>query len=233
MIKVFWPFGALKANWSKVMTSPPAFKILALAPAVNLKAATVAFGNSNNLLSSVTVPTTTMVLSAAPFWPKARAILETETGGLLTLDKYKDFKITLLNGASVLPIEYELVWCFTLLKDRTFHIKYNKMHSQNEKSSTQYNVRSKSLAKVWADYERVSKTVQKFTFCICSFILTTNILHLQLFFCRAYTAEQRKQNFQTNHPKQKQKACLTCILFAHWVFSSFASSLSFVFVVLW
>lgn len=77
--------------------------MVALAPAVNLKAATVAFGNFNNLLSSVTVPTTTMVFSEAPFWFKARAILETETGGLLILDKNKDLKITLLNGASVRP----------------------------------------------------------------------------------------------------------------------------------
>lgn len=86
------------------MASPPAFKMVALAPAVNLKAAMVAFGNSNNLLSSVTVPTTTMVLSEAPFWPKALATLETDTGGLLTLDKNKDLRMTLLNGASVRPV---------------------------------------------------------------------------------------------------------------------------------
>lgn len=86
------------------MASPPAFKMVALAPAVNLKAATVAFGNSNNLLSSVTVPTTTIVFSAVFFCFKARAILETETGGLLILDKNKDLKMTLLNGASVRPI---------------------------------------------------------------------------------------------------------------------------------
>lgn len=85
------------------MASPPFFKMVALAPAVNLKAAMVAFGNSTNLLSSVTVPTTTIVLSAAPFCFKARAILETETGGLLTLDKNKDLRMTLLNGASVRP----------------------------------------------------------------------------------------------------------------------------------
>lgn len=86
------------------MASPPFFKMVALAPAVNLKAATVAFGNSNNLLSSVTVPTTTMVLLPESFCFKARAILETETGGLLILDKNKDLKMTLLNGASVRPI---------------------------------------------------------------------------------------------------------------------------------
>lgn len=88
------------------MASPPAFRILALAPAVNLKAATVVFGNSNNLVSSVTVPTTTAVLFSAPFCFKALEILETETGGLLTLDKNKDLKTTLLNGASVRPVKY-------------------------------------------------------------------------------------------------------------------------------
>lgn len=102
-IKVFWPFGALTANWSKVIHSPPALTILALAPAVNLKAATVVFGNSKILASSVTVPTTTTVLLAAPSCFKALAILETETGGLLILDKNKAFKTTLLNGASVRP----------------------------------------------------------------------------------------------------------------------------------
>lgn len=85
------------------MASPPAFKMVALALAVNLKAATVAFGKLTNLLSSVIVPTTTMVLSAAPFWFKALAILETETGGLLILDKNNCLKMTLLKEASVRP----------------------------------------------------------------------------------------------------------------------------------
>lgn len=77
--------------------------ILALAPAVNLKAAMVVLGNSNNLLSSVTVPTTTTVFLSEP-WPlRALEILATDTGGLLILDKNKDLKMTLLKGASVLP----------------------------------------------------------------------------------------------------------------------------------
>lgn len=97
-----------------MIASPPFFKILALAPAVNLKAATVVFGNSKILSSSVTVPTTTMVFSAAPCCFKALAILETETGGLLILDKNKALKMTLLNGASVLPIYefYDINNCF-------------------------------------------------------------------------------------------------------------------------
>lgn len=99
---VFLPVGALKANSSKVIASPPFFKIVALAPLVNLSAATVAFGKACNLTSSVTVPTTTTVLPSAFFKPLA--ILETETGGLLIFDKNKDFKTTLLNEASVLPV---------------------------------------------------------------------------------------------------------------------------------
>ena len=102
-IKVFWPFGALTANWSKVIHSPPALVILALAPAVNLRAATVTFGNSKTLASSVTVPITTIVLAEAPSCFRALTILATETGGLLILDKNKDFRTTLLNGASVRP----------------------------------------------------------------------------------------------------------------------------------
>lgn len=78
--------------------------ILALAEEVNLKAATVVFGKSKTLASSVTVPTTTTVLLAAPSWFKPLEILEVETGGLLILDKNKAFKTTLLNGASVRPI---------------------------------------------------------------------------------------------------------------------------------
>ncbi len=42
---------------------PPALTILALAVSVNLKAATVSLGTSMTLMSSVTVPTTTAILS--------------------------------------------------------------------------------------------------------------------------------------------------------------------------
>ena len=37
---VFWPVGALKANWSKVKTSPPAFKMRSRAFSVTCRAAT-------------------------------------------------------------------------------------------------------------------------------------------------------------------------------------------------
>ena len=86
------------------MASPPFFKMVALAPLVNFKAATVAFGKACNLTSSVTVPTTTTSFLEDSVGFKALAILETETGGLLILDKNKDFKITLLKEASVLPV---------------------------------------------------------------------------------------------------------------------------------
>ena len=44
-------------------TLPPLLRILALAASVNLRAATVNLGTSSILLSSVTVPTTTAILS--------------------------------------------------------------------------------------------------------------------------------------------------------------------------
>lgn len=103
--KVFLPVGAFKANSSKVIASPPFLVIVDLAPLVNLKAATVAFGKACNLTSSVTVPTTTIILLAEASGFKALAILETETGGLLIFDKNKDFKTTLLKEASVLPVK--------------------------------------------------------------------------------------------------------------------------------
>ena len=78
--------------------------MVALAPLVNFKAATVAFGKAWILTSSVTVPTTTTILLAETSGFKALAILETETGGLLIFDKNNCLKITLLNDAPVLPI---------------------------------------------------------------------------------------------------------------------------------
>lgn len=64
--RVFFPVGALNANWSKVKHSPPAFKILALAPSVNLRAQTVNFGITRTRLSSVTVDTVTTILPSFP-----------------------------------------------------------------------------------------------------------------------------------------------------------------------
>lgn len=63
---VFCPRGALSASWSKVRHSPPAFSILALAVSVNLRAVTFTARTSSSctLVSSVTVPTITAILSS-------------------------------------------------------------------------------------------------------------------------------------------------------------------------
>lgn len=57
------PVGARSTSWSRVRHFPPALTILALAVSVNLRAATVSLGTSRSLVSSVTVPTTTAILS--------------------------------------------------------------------------------------------------------------------------------------------------------------------------
>lgn len=57
------PVGAASTSWSRVRHFPPALTILALAVSVNLRAATVILGTSRSLISSVTVPTTTAILS--------------------------------------------------------------------------------------------------------------------------------------------------------------------------
>lgn len=64
MNTVFCPSGALRASWSNVKHSPPAFSILALAFLVNLKAVTFIQGTSCTLMSSVTAPTITAILSS-------------------------------------------------------------------------------------------------------------------------------------------------------------------------
>merc|ERR1712230_2372 len=61
--RVLLPVGAVMTNSSRVRHFPPALTILALAVSVNLKAATVIFGTSRNLTSSVTEETTTTVFS--------------------------------------------------------------------------------------------------------------------------------------------------------------------------
>lgn len=55
------PVGAVMTSSSRVMHFPPALVILALAVSVNLRAATVNFGTSRSLTSSVTAPTTTTI----------------------------------------------------------------------------------------------------------------------------------------------------------------------------
>merc|ERR1719273_2108546 len=83
---------------SRVIQLPPAPTILALAASVKRSAATVNFGTSRSLSSSVTVATTTTVLSF--FFPRCLIILVSESGGLLTLDDTSLRKIALQNFES-------------------------------------------------------------------------------------------------------------------------------------
>lgn len=85
--------------------------ILALAVSVNLRAATVNLGTVISLLSSVTVPTITTVLSlyeryqpqeAYLFFPRCLAMREIERGGLLTLDDTSLLRMVLAKAESVL-----------------------------------------------------------------------------------------------------------------------------------
>ena len=93
------PVGAVMTNWSRVRHFPPALMILALAVSVNLRAATVSFGTSRSLLSSVTVLTATTILS----YPlRSWLIFETEIGGLFTLDAINLLKTVLVKAESVL-----------------------------------------------------------------------------------------------------------------------------------
>merc|ERR1719242_1715882 len=85
---------------SRVMHLPPALTILALAASVKRRAATVNFGTSRSLSSSVTVATTTTVLSC--FFPRCLIILVSESGGLLTLDETSLRRTVLQNLESVL-----------------------------------------------------------------------------------------------------------------------------------
>jgi hypothetical protein len=59
----YLPEGAVMINSSRVRHFPPALTILALAVSVNLKAATVIFGISRSLTSSVTEATMTAIFS--------------------------------------------------------------------------------------------------------------------------------------------------------------------------
>jgi hypothetical protein len=61
------PVGDFNASWSKVKHWPPTAKILVLAASVNLSAQTVILGTTNNLSSSTTLQTQTMVFPAL-FW---------------------------------------------------------------------------------------------------------------------------------------------------------------------
>merc|ERR1719369_2611864 len=98
--KVFLPVGAFNASWSKVRISPPALRTRTRALSVNRRAQIVNLGTSSSLISSVTVPTTTQILSPSERFIR-RAIRAKEIGGLLILLINNRFKMTLLNFASV------------------------------------------------------------------------------------------------------------------------------------
>merc|ERR1719412_2603770 len=97
---VFLPVGARTASWSKVMISPPAFRILSRAFSVTLRAHTVILGISKILISLVMVPTQTAIFSALPAFFMLRASLAMERGGLLILDMKSLLRMILLNLAS-------------------------------------------------------------------------------------------------------------------------------------
>ena len=111
----YLPVGAVMINSSRVMQDPPALTILALAVSVNLKAATVIFGTSRNLTSSVTEATTTATFSLKQwkrisgdkylitYYPlRSCAIFEIEIGGLLTLEEMSLLKTVYENPDPVL-----------------------------------------------------------------------------------------------------------------------------------
>jgi hypothetical protein len=100
--KVLLPVGDLKANWSRVKTSPPAARIRARAVAVKRRAATLSLGTVKRRLSSVTVPIMTMVL-LFDFSEVLATILERDTGGLLIRDMKSRRRTTLLKEESVRP----------------------------------------------------------------------------------------------------------------------------------
>ena len=103
---VFCPFGALVASWSRVMHSPPPFRIRARAVRVNRSAQTVNLGTSYCLASSVMVPTTTAIFFSRPSFDISRANRRRDTGGRLILLMNNRFRIILLNFAPVLLARY-------------------------------------------------------------------------------------------------------------------------------
>lgn len=94
------PFGDLTANWSRVMHSPPALMIRALAVSVNFRAHTVIFGTSKRRASSETVATTTAVLPVKGFM--CSTSLERAIGALLRLEVMSLLTMVSLNLDPVL-----------------------------------------------------------------------------------------------------------------------------------
>ena len=115
------PVGARRASWSRVRTSPPAFRMRSLAAAVKRRAATDTLGTSKRRTSSVTVPIVTMVFeSRSEAFDVSFTMREREIGGRLVFERkrrcrmvcrsrirstcskeYYGYKLTLLNAESV------------------------------------------------------------------------------------------------------------------------------------
>merc|ERR1712083_592759 len=93
---------------SRVRQVPPAPTILALALSVKRRAATVNFGTSNSLSSSVIVVTATTVLSC--FFPRCLINLVSESGGLLTLDE-TSLRTTVLQNLDSVLLDKNLKSC--------------------------------------------------------------------------------------------------------------------------
>ena len=109
----YLPVGAVMTSWSRVRHFPPAFTILALAVSVKRRAATVIFGTSRSLLSSVTAPTTTAILVLKRYFRdnnltycpwRCLASLESERGGLLVREATSLLSTVLQNAESVLLV---------------------------------------------------------------------------------------------------------------------------------
>lgn len=100
----------------------------ARAVAVNLRAATLSLGTVKRRLSSVTVPTTTMVL-LLDFSEVLATIREMETGGLLIRDMNSRRRMTLLKEDSVRPVQHLLVSKSKLVETLKENIRAKKRYS--------------------------------------------------------------------------------------------------------
>jgi len=99
---VFEPVGALKASWSKVKASPPALRMRSFAAVVKRRAAIVSLGISVIRISSVTVPTCTIILDErSGTLCVSFVIRDRERGGRLILERNSRWRMTLLKLASV------------------------------------------------------------------------------------------------------------------------------------
>ena len=86
------PVGAMRASWSKVNHSPPAFRILSLAVLVKRRAHTRIFGTSYIRTSSVMVPTSTAIFPLFPSMNLANYATQKTNEGKQKSEKRKEAK---------------------------------------------------------------------------------------------------------------------------------------------